>query len=239
MGRYFFEKKMIFSPFSQTSPFLKIGIFGGSFNPPHLAHFQGLEKLLTQQKLDKILISPSSNPFKQREDYLPINLRTAMIEAAFQPLIKCQNQQQNAKTQLLFDWFEAYQPQPTYTEDLLQRYRNAYGEKHEFFLILGADLLSEIFHWRGLNTWSKEIQWIILRRLGEKEETYPTQIPEVLQPYLLKAQFLNFHLPRMESKKIREKLFQPYTPALEEELSTFLPVGALKIWQKWSQGLLV
>ena len=37
----------------------RIGIYGGTFNPPHLGHFRGAEYALKQLRLDKLLLMPT------------------------------------------------------------------------------------------------------------------------------------------------------------------------------------
>ena len=44
---------------------MKIGILGGTFDPPHKAHLQIAERAIKQFDLDKVLFIPSGNPWQK------------------------------------------------------------------------------------------------------------------------------------------------------------------------------
>ena len=46
---------------------MKIGIFGGSFNPPHLFHKRIITYLLDNKYLDKVIIVPVGDNYKKRD----------------------------------------------------------------------------------------------------------------------------------------------------------------------------
>jgi len=63
---------------------MKIGIFGGTFNPPHNGHKLILEKIKKRLKLDKIIIIPSNlPPHKEVSDNAPVH-RMNMAKLAFE-----------------------------------------------------------------------------------------------------------------------------------------------------------
>ena len=45
---------------------MKLGILGGTFDPPHKAHLQIAERALKQFNLDKVLFIPSGNPWQKK-----------------------------------------------------------------------------------------------------------------------------------------------------------------------------
>ena len=47
---------------------MKIGIFGGTFNPPHKGHARMVEKMTEELELDKVLIIPNKIPTHKRCD---------------------------------------------------------------------------------------------------------------------------------------------------------------------------
>lgn len=62
---------------------MKIGIFGGTFNPPHNGHKLMLEKIKNRLKLDKIIVIPSNlPPHKEVSDNAPTH-RINMAKLAF------------------------------------------------------------------------------------------------------------------------------------------------------------
>src|SRR5436190_1707725 len=61
---------------------MRIGIFGGTFDPPHLGHLHLVEAARTQLKLDKILWVPTADPPHKKNQLLSaVTDRLAMVEA--------------------------------------------------------------------------------------------------------------------------------------------------------------
>lgn len=61
---------------------MRIGIFGGTFDPPHLGHLHLAEAARDQLKLDKILWVPTASPpHKKNQPLSPVADRLAMVEA--------------------------------------------------------------------------------------------------------------------------------------------------------------
>ena len=58
---------------------MKIGIFIGSFNPPHLGHLDIIKHLLNKKYVDKILIVPTKN-YWNKTNLIDINKRIAMLK---------------------------------------------------------------------------------------------------------------------------------------------------------------
>lgn len=64
---------------------MKIGLFGGTFDPIHLGHLIVMENVLNIMNLDKIIILPSSNPpHKQDKDKTDVKLRVDMVKKSYQ-----------------------------------------------------------------------------------------------------------------------------------------------------------
>ncbi|MGH6822870.1 MAG: nicotinic acid mononucleotide adenylyltransferase, partial [Methylocella sp.] len=67
---------MSFVPFAKTPPFvrgLRVGLFGGSFNPPHEGHKEASLLALRRLRLDRVwwLVSPA-NPLKNARELAPL-----------------------------------------------------------------------------------------------------------------------------------------------------------------------
>ena len=58
---------------------MKIGFFGGSFNPPTIAHLDLVKKAIQKYQLDKVYFVPVNN-FYKKEDLLDIRQRINMLE---------------------------------------------------------------------------------------------------------------------------------------------------------------
>ena len=121
---------------------MKIGVFGGTFDPVHIGHLIAAEEVRARFDLDEVLFIPAGEPWlKAAYGVTPAHHRLRMVELAVES---------NA-------WFrvsdmEVKRPGPTYTVDTLEELRSHMssdtdaGEK--LYLPLGLDSLSELGRWR-------------------------------------------------------------------------------------------
>jgi nicotinate-nucleotide adenylyltransferase len=112
----------------------KVGLFGGSFNPPHEGHVHVCEQALRKLELDQVwwLVTPG-NPLKDNSNLAPLSDRLAACEAiAPDPRMK-------------FTAFEATLP-TRYTADTIAHIveRNSLVQ---FVWIMGADNLGQFHLW--------------------------------------------------------------------------------------------
>ena len=62
---------------------MKIAIFGGSFDPPHLGHEEVVKEALKELEIDKLIVVPTYlNPFKN-ESFLNANKRFLLLKKLF------------------------------------------------------------------------------------------------------------------------------------------------------------
>ena len=114
---------------------MKTGIFGGTFDPPHLGHALVAEQALWQLNLDRILFMPASNPWmKDRGRITEVDNRVEMTVLATE-----------GNDKFVVSRMEADRAGPTYTADTLRELREQ-GEE-EIYLIVGLDALAEISLW--------------------------------------------------------------------------------------------
>lgn len=117
---------------------MKIGLYGGTFDPIHIGHLIVLENTLNFMDLDKIIVLPSSNPpHKQNKKKTDTSIRVEMVKAAIED---------NPKLEL--STFEANDDSVIYTHQTLDYFKNKYPE-HEFYYIMGEDSFMTIDSWRN------------------------------------------------------------------------------------------
>jgi nicotinate-nucleotide adenylyltransferase len=116
---------------------MKLGVFGGTFDPPHLGHLALASAARDQLKLDRVLwVVAGQSPLKLDRRLSPPELRAAMVLAAIagQPLF-------------VLSRVDLDRPGPHYTVDTLailaREYRGA-----ELYFIMGEDSLRDLPRWR-------------------------------------------------------------------------------------------
>jgi nicotinate-nucleotide adenylyltransferase len=142
---------------------MKVGIYGGSFNPIHKGHTQLAASIVEQGLVDELwlLVSPL-NPLKSGEvsDIAEYEHRLKMAELATEGI-------QGVKV----SDFERHLPLPSYTVKTLAALREAYP-KHEFVLVIGADNWERFPRWYRADEIIKKYRILVYRRPGcEMDET--------------------------------------------------------------------
>ncbi len=114
---------------------MRIGIYGGAFNPVHNGHIKLAEEIKTKADLDKIIIMPSGvSPHKSSEGLVESRHRLEMCRLAF-----------NAEYHIISD-FEIKREGKSYTVDTVSELKKIYPDD-ELFLIMGSDMLLSFHKW--------------------------------------------------------------------------------------------
>ncbi len=114
---------------------MKIGIFGGTFNPPHLGHVRLAKAAVKALGLDKVMIIPSSiPPHKIAGSPLDAHIRLEMCKLAFdEPIFEVSD-------------IEIKRGDKSYTVDTLRQLKEIYPND-ELWFIMGSDMLSTFTQW--------------------------------------------------------------------------------------------
>lgn len=115
----------------------RVGIYGGSFNPPHEGHVLAAREILERLQLDRLLIVPAAAPpHKALPEGSPSPLdRLELCRAAFGDLERTQVSD-----------IEIRRQGPSYTVDTLRELKAANPED-QLILIMGTDMLLYFEHW--------------------------------------------------------------------------------------------
>jgi nicotinate-nucleotide adenylyltransferase len=112
----------------------RVGLLGGTFNPPHIAHLVCAQEALLQLGLDRVLLVPVGlAPHKAVEADPGVAHRVAMCEAAVA-----------ADERLGVSRADADREGPSYTVDLLR----ALGGEDDLTFIVGGDMAGSLPTWR-------------------------------------------------------------------------------------------
>lgn len=115
----------------------RIGIFGGTFNPIHLAHLRSAEEVREVQRLDRVLFVPSATPPHKRQDQLvAAEHRLAMVRLAIA-----------GNPGFTVSTIEIERPGRSYSVDTL-RALHARMPGTAFAFIMGFDAFREIDTWK-------------------------------------------------------------------------------------------
>ena len=122
---------------------MKIGIYGGSFNPIHFGHTGLATWVLDNTDLDEmwLMVSPN-NPLKDKSILADEQERLENAKEAIETLPTSLQGRR-----VVVSDFEFHLPRPTYTANTMRALANAYPE-HQFTLIIGEDNLQIFDKWR-------------------------------------------------------------------------------------------
>ncbi len=114
---------------------MRIGIYGGAFNPVHKGHVKLAEEVKTKANLDKIIIMPSGiSPHKNSDSLIDSSHRLEMCKLAF-----------TADCYSVSD-LEIKRQGKSYTVDTVADLKATYYDD-ELFLIMGSDMLLSFHRW--------------------------------------------------------------------------------------------
>ena len=115
----------------------RLGILGGTFDPPHYGHLALAENARVQLSLQRVLFVPAGQqPLKQAHSMSPVHHRVAMVKEAIA-----------ANADFGISRVDVDRPGPHYTDDMLTLLQEAHPEAELFFLI-GSDSLAQLPEWR-------------------------------------------------------------------------------------------
>ncbi|MEW5926339.1 MAG: nicotinate-nucleotide adenylyltransferase [Gemmatimonadota bacterium] len=116
---------------------MRIGVFGGTFDPPHHGHLAVAADVHDALGLDRVLLVPSAvPPHKRHTVQAPAEVRLEMLHAAVR-----------GDPRFEVDDLELRRPGPSYTVDTLRALRERFPGAELFFLV-GADNVRELSSWR-------------------------------------------------------------------------------------------
>ena len=134
----------------------RLGVYGGSFDPPHAGHLWVAERAKEAFDLDHVVFVPARRPpHKPGRVLAPDGDRLAMLALLFGRR----------------DWVSAWPGElrragPSYTFDTLATFRAGCAPEAELFLVLGSDNLSGLPRWHRAEELLGLAQPIVVRRTG-------------------------------------------------------------------------
>ena len=169
---------------------MKIGIFGGSFDPIHTGHAIIAHHIISSGLVDQLwmMVSPV-NPLKAgNERHITDADRLRMVEMVTRTL-------DGVETSA----FEFNMSRPSYTIDTLNALQEKFPDK-EFYMVIGADNWAVFDRWRNSEEILSKYHILIYPRLG-----YDVVIPDKWQD---RVTLVDAPIIELSSTQIRERLAQ-------------------------------
>ena len=135
---------------------LKIGVLGGTFDPPHNGHLLIAREAQTQLGLTQVLFAPTRQPpHKNVAEHTTIEHRLEMVRLAIAPY-----------PQFVLSRVDVDRPGPTYTVDTMRLLREQFGNQVELFFIMGMDSLANILTWHTPEQLMRVCKLAVFQRPG-------------------------------------------------------------------------
>lgn len=134
---------------------MRLGVLGGTFDPPHLGHVHLARAAYTQLRLDRVLwVVAGQPPHKPNQPLTDLAVRLALVQAALagQPMFSLSR-------------VDADRPGPHWTADTLALLARQWPEA-ELFFILGSDSLLTLPTWRHPQAILQLARLAVVRRPG-------------------------------------------------------------------------
>ena len=132
---------------------MKIGIYGGTFDPIHHGHLILSRQACEELKLDQLIFVPAAlSPFKKNPAKANGELRLAMLRAAIQ-----------SQQDFIADDCELKRTPPSYSIDTVLQVRER-DPNAELFWLIGADNVSGLKKWHRFDALEKLVHFVVLDR---------------------------------------------------------------------------
>ncbi len=188
---------------------MRIGILGGTFDPPHIGHLALATAAIEQLDLEEVILMPTfRNPIKGRKVSTSPKDRLAMVEALVRG---------SGDSHLALSDLEITRGGPSYTVDTMTELQMA--RPAEYWFLMGADSL------RSLPDWKQPNRLVRLSRLGvvvrppTTESEVRLRIPVELRDHVDVLQMTPVDI---SSTEIRERLSR------KQNVSSWVPVEVLR-----------
>jgi nicotinate-nucleotide adenylyltransferase len=134
----------------------KIGILGGTFDPPHIGHLRLASHFAKILQLDELLLIPSGEPWQKGSAITPAEIRFKLTEAAGIDLARA-FLYLGITTKIGIDRIEIERAGPSYSIDTAKSLRERFGAQASLIWLTGVDSLIHLPSW---NSWQDLFQYM-------------------------------------------------------------------------------
>ena len=138
---------------------MKIGIYGGSFDPIHHGHLILAREAREALELEKVIFVPASaSPFKKRAAVASGDMRLEMLHAAIE-----------GEAGFAIDDCELRRPPPSWTIDTVLETGKRETDS-EIYVLIGEDNVATLDQWRRFDELTKMVRFVVLDRTGSQTQ---------------------------------------------------------------------
>ncbi|WP_456273961.1 nicotinate-nucleotide adenylyltransferase [Bacillus sp. AK031] len=186
----------------------RVGLLGGTFNPPHLGHLIIANEVLSQLNLDEVRFMPAGiPPHKKLTGDTTSHQRKRMVEEAIKE-----------HPQFILESVELDREGTSYTYETVQLLTEREPDS-QFYFIIGGDMIEYLPKWHKINELSQLVQFTGVKRPGYKENTpynvKMVKVPQIeisstmIRDRISTGRTIKFLVPERVSDYIREeKLYE-------------------------------
>lgn len=147
----------------------KVGILGGTFDPPHYGHLLIANEVLSELNLDEIWFMPNQEPpHKKKSESVENYDRLKMLELSLKE-----------NTAFKIEKIELERSGPSFTVDTM-RLLNQRFPNHQFYFIIGADMIEYLPKWHKIDELMELVKFVGVDRPKYSLETnYPITYVDV------------------------------------------------------------
>ncbi|HIX02362.1 MAG TPA: nicotinate-nucleotide adenylyltransferase [Candidatus Ligilactobacillus excrementigallinarum] len=153
----------VISKFEYDAPQKRIGILGGTFNPPHLGHLIMAEQVLDQLCLDKVLFMPDNQPpHIDHKEAIDSQKRLQMLKLSIAD-----------NKNFGIEDYEIRKGGISYSIETMKTLTAMHPE-NQYYFIIGGDMVEYLPKWKDIDELVKLVQFVGVGRPGyRKESKYP------------------------------------------------------------------
>lgn len=176
---------------------MRIGVYGGTFDPVHLGHLILAETCREQARLDRVIFIPAGlPPHKQDREFSPGNARAEMLEFAIA-----------GHAEFSVDRSEIKRSGPSYTVETLRSLRQDHPND-ELFLLMGADSLAEFPLWKEPREIATLASLIVVNRGSQSPPDLAGLIPHLGASAVARIQLVTMPGIDISSSDLRRRAQQ-------------------------------
>lgn len=164
---------------------MRVAIFGGSFDPPHIGHEKLIKQALTAGVVEEVWLMPAFiSPGKQA------------VASAQDRLVLCRLFVKSLGEKVRVADLEIKRGGESYTLETVRLLKAKFDQKHQFYWLVGTDLVGDLHRWEKAEGLFKEIEFLVFPRTAlsssairariKKQLSITGLVPQEIENYIKK-----------------------------------------------------